>query len=519
MLRLFILVILSGYTESLTGDCANYPCKNAGTCIQDGTDYHCNCTEEWTGNDCSQDFDECTDGCKRPGANCELKRGRPAWCGAHGSCDNYPAGTYNCLCRKGYEGKRCEIKDNLCLEREGLVFCKNGGKCQNKEGIILTCDCLPGFEGKQCETNIDECSVPSYPCNINTTVNCRDLINDYRCNCSPGFEGKNCSSATDECQSNPCNNGNCIDLHRNYTCECSEGFTGRNCEIKNACESDEWQYFNGHCYWTSLFQPTSKQALNWFGAERACRRIQADLVSIHSSSENELILTLNRCTPLWTGMVLLDQPSGSYGWIDGSEKVYQNWHQTSGNKSCVYINAGELRGVDGYWVGGECSTENHPFVCKKKAGQRLEQITHQSSNPFSKRGKCERNWVQQGEKCYLASHTKVDFFAALLLCQSADAHLATVHSSQEDMHLLRTVSGCDTPWIGLENTDPNLVGSNRGWHWNDNTSVNYSNWVNGSSPTNDHTRQCGRLARGTGWTNDYCWALHPFVCEKPTHTN
>ena len=88
-----------------------------------------------------------------------------------------------------------------------------------------------------------------------------------------------------------------------------------------------------------------------------------------------------------------------------------------------------------------------------------------------------------------------------------------MHSAQEEAQLSRAFNSCDTPWIGLENTNPNRVNSNAGWRWNDNTVVGYSNWKNGT-PANDKTKQCGKLVGGLSWVNTHCWELQPFVCEK-----
>ena len=70
-----------------------------------------------------------------------------------------------------------------------------------------------------------------------------------------------------------------------------------------------------------------------------------------------------------------------------------------------------------------------------------------------------------GSKCYFVNTTRVDFFAAQLQCQSIRSKLVSIHSSKENADLTRMFDECDTPWIGLENTDPNKVNQNIGWRY------------------------------------------------------
>ena len=70
-----------------------------------------------------------------------------------------------------------------------------------------------------------------------------------------------------------------------------------------------------------------------------------------------------------------------------------------------------------------------------------------------------------GSKCYFVNTTRVDFFAAQLQCQSMRSRLVSIHSSKQNADLTRMFDECDTPWIGLENTDPNKVNQNIGWRY------------------------------------------------------
>jgi len=285
--------------------------------------------------------------------------------------------------------------------------------------------------------------------------------------------------------------------------------------------SSEWEYFEGYCYWSSSFNRGVERMNTWFGAQIDCRHRGGDLVSIHSERENYFIHKKTHCAKTWTGLTVTDhrkrtKPEG-HQWIDGTRRTYLNWYpgmpagDSYARHNCYYLH--DSTGAK--WYHGMCSNTHYYYVCKKRASSTPQSPmkSHKIKEASYQASKCEKGWTLEGNKCMHVNNTRVDFFEAMLQCHRMDSYLATLHSAREEAMLSRVFDSCDTPWIGLENVDPNKVGTNHGWRWNDDSVLSYTNWKN-VVPTNDKQQQCGRLERGLSWVNTHCWNLHPFVCEK-----
>ncbi|KRY86029.1 Neurogenic locus notch -like protein 1 [Trichinella pseudospiralis] len=288
-------IIMYGFNcDTEINVCENVTCIH-GKCIShlyENGSYaaYCDCSEGYTGSDCTTDINECSD------------TGNPV-CLNNGKCVN-EIGTYKCICPIGFDGRNCEFETDMCTPNpchnnascvikgqqkdefeclcsdiftgktcetridfcEGIT-CMHGGTCSNLneggyeclcnqmlsgkhcEKVLMCeeiscnfgvckysvdenrvfCDCINGYTGKYCNWDINECTYQEKPCKNNGT--CVNTFGSYKCECPKNFEGTHCEIKIDPCGSNPCSNqATCITLK--YECQCQIGFEGRLCEIK-----------------------------------------------------------------------------------------------------------------------------------------------------------------------------------------------------------------------------------------------------------------------------------------------
>ncbi|GFO24162.1 fibrillin-1 [Plakobranchus ocellatus] len=227
----------------------------------------CRCVPQWTGESCTEDFDECD-------AN-------PNLCSEEQNCVN-TAGSYRCECPSGYQDtynngscynidecldrsvSRCpqECLDNpgsfTCFCRAGYIYlsnntcqdineCATGTSgceqlCVNKEGSY-NCGCRQGYvlgdDRKTCIKRSELCQVYNFNCSFACTIE-----NDAPvCYCPLGYklavDGSSCLDIN-ECVSDSDNmcSDTCVNIPGSYNCSCPDGKALQNDQRSCAVCSD-----------------------------------------------------------------------------------------------------------------------------------------------------------------------------------------------------------------------------------------------------------------------------------------
>ncbi|XP_036453454.1 lactose-binding lectin l-2-like isoform X2 [Colossoma macropomum] len=123
-----------------------------------------------------------------------------------------------------------------------------------------------------------------------------------------------------------------------------------------------WVKFDGRCF--NYFSI----AVDWASAEAYCLTQGANLVSIHSENEYQMVKALVRAhdlkeNPTWLGLSNC-QKKNSWFWSDGTMFMYRKWNKNEPNhkgECCVHMNEDHERN----WNDIPCDLK-YPFVCVKR---------------------------------------------------------------------------------------------------------------------------------------------------------
>ena len=141
-------------------------------------------------------------------------------------------------------------------------------------------------------------------------------------------------------------------------------------------------------------------------------------------------------------------------------------------------------------------------------------------------------WKRHGTRLFRYFPNASTWFEARSHCINAGAHLASIHSKQEDEFIQSKVALLPDHssyrrglWIGL--SDNRTEGN---WSWDDGSLLDFTNWgvlkpvhgsVHGTEPNGGTTENCGQMGNSTTYTSsDLLWNDAPcdtkigYICAK-----
>ncbi|KAL2103627.1 hypothetical protein ACEWY4_000495 [Coilia grayii] len=221
---LFALAIIIEHSTAQTKTGCSSPgrCQNGGTCVEADSGSYCICVNGWSGDDCTENIDDCA----------------TAACSAGATCIDRVA-SFICLCPYGRTGLLCHI-DDACIHNP----CSNGAQCDtNPINGKAHCDCPSGYRGTYCNEDIDECSLGANPCE--QRGKCINTFGSFSCQCPHGSMGSRCEIDINECAPNQTgqnctqtgcsspgrcqNGGTCVEADSGSYCICVNGWSGDDC--------------------------------------------------------------------------------------------------------------------------------------------------------------------------------------------------------------------------------------------------------------------------------------------------
>lgn len=167
------LTSLGQYCAEDVNECLMQPnaCHNGGTCFNTIGGHTCVCVNGWTGDDCSENIDDCAIAVCFNGATChdrvasffcECPVGKTGkWGSSNGSCAPHSPGCKIVNNRRVFSfcafsiGLLCHL-DDACVSNP----CNEGAVCDtNPLNGRAICTCPAGFVGGACNQDMDECSI------------------------------------------------------------------------------------------------------------------------------------------------------------------------------------------------------------------------------------------------------------------------------------------------------------------------------------------------------------------------
>ncbi|GMS99082.1 hypothetical protein PENTCL1PPCAC_21257, partial [Pristionchus entomophagus] len=172
--------------------------------------------------------------------------------------------------------------------------------------------------------------------------------------------------------------------------------------VEDSCERFEDDSDDGVCY------QVGAAAESWQDAQMICRKLGANLASIHNLQENSFLRRLAVSKGAGNGLFLGATTSGkgqNLGWIDGSDWDYENFYQgfpRAGFGDCIAM---DTTTSAGQWMNIEC-TAKLPVACIR------EKISTNAPNAT-----CRDDTWKDGELITspgfpFSSSTPCDFFLA-----------------------------------------------------------------------------------------------------------
>ncbi|XP_048752140.2 macrophage mannose receptor 1-like isoform X2 [Ostrea edulis] len=301
-------------------------------------------------------------------------------------------------------------------------------------------------------------------------------------------------------------------VQKTFICEFPrEGFTtptttSPTTTVPKACETG-WHEYEGNCY-----MKFSKE--NWLNSRDMCKRMGAELTSVHSYEENQFLFYafVEYMDPCWIGLSDRDLEAG-FSWEDGSAVDFTSWGDNEpndyyNNEDCV----GFYNSWSSEWNDWNCY-DLRSYICRIPKGMPVLSVVNYTlpePQPCA-----DSRFIYINGLCYYfePGNVKRTWYESQDSCNNLTASLVTITSQyQHDVlyYHLQKKSEDQSFWIGLNDID------HQGWKWADGTKViSYIGWA-ANEPNDIPTKRCVyEWPDSNRWYTSNCnLKLSGLVCMK-----
>ncbi|KAK1883605.1 Macrophage mannose receptor 1 [Dissostichus eleginoides] len=270
------------------------------------------------------------------------------------------------------------------------------------------------------------------------------------------------------------------------------------------CSGLDWYEFGDFCYKPFEVKKT------WHDAQRTCRAMGAELVSILSMTEQSWLESYlyMATSDVWTGLTDL-VVTGMFTWSDEHMVTFTYWAPGEPNnhdgfhEDCV-----EMLYQTGRWNDVSC-TELNTYICKTpKAHYPLPSVKPTVYG-------CPQGWDSYGYACYWMEETGRTWSEAKAFCEEQDSFVLHIGDIYEQSHFTVALSGkTGFWWIGLRARGGSSGGVD--YIWDNGALLSFTHWDKNQPDSGDGT--CVAMTTGPiggFWDDKECLEKHAFVCEKP----